>query len=105
PGARRDDPGGTVAAGPDTPAHRALLRVLTDRVGAWRAASLLSAPLDDHAVDRARAHHRALTKPPGSLGRIEALGAQLAGIAGTTLPPVPRPAAVAVFAGDHGVHA
>lgn len=46
-----------------------------------------------------------LTKPPGSLGRLEAIGVQLAAIAGTCPPPLPEPAAVAVFAGDHGVHA
>jgi nicotinate-nucleotide--dimethylbenzimidazole phosphoribosyltransferase len=36
---------------------------------------------------------------------LEAVGAQLAGIAATVPPPLPRPATVAVFAGDHGVHA
>ena len=30
---------------------------------------------------------------------------QLAGLAGECPPPLPEPAAVAVFAGDHGVHA
>ena len=30
---------------------------------------------------------------------------RLAGIAGECPPPMPEPAAVAVFAGDHGVHA
>ena len=44
-----------------------------------------------------------LTKPPGSLGRLEALGAQLAAIARTCPPPVPEPVTIAVFAGDHGV--
>jgi nicotinate-nucleotide--dimethylbenzimidazole phosphoribosyltransferase len=44
-----------------------------------------------------------LTKPPGSLGRMEALGIQLAGIAGECPPPVPEPASVTVFAADHGV--
>jgi nicotinate-nucleotide--dimethylbenzimidazole phosphoribosyltransferase len=38
------------------------------------------------------------------MGRLEALGTQLAGIAGVCPPPVPEPVAVAVFAGDHGVH-
>ena len=46
-----------------------------------------------------------MTKPPGSLGRLEQIGARLAAIAGESPPPVPRPAAAAVFAGDHGVHA
>jgi nicotinate-nucleotide--dimethylbenzimidazole phosphoribosyltransferase len=75
------------------------------RVGPFRAASLLQAPLDADAQRRAEQHQLRLTKPPGSLGRLEVLGAQLAGIAGAVPPPVPRPAVVAVFAGDHGVHA
>jgi nicotinate-nucleotide--dimethylbenzimidazole phosphoribosyltransferase len=44
-----------------------------------------------------------LTKPRGALGRLEALSVQLAGIAGVCPPPVPAPAAVVVFAADHGV--
>jgi nicotinate-nucleotide--dimethylbenzimidazole phosphoribosyltransferase len=46
-----------------------------------------------------------MTKPPGSLGVLEDVAAQLAGIAGECPAPLPQPAAVAVFAGDHGVHA
>jgi nicotinate-nucleotide--dimethylbenzimidazole phosphoribosyltransferase len=78
---------------------------LAARVGAFRAASLLQAPLDVDAQRRAEQHQLRLTKPPGSLGRLEAVGAQLAGIAATVPPPLPRPATIAVFAGDHGVHA
>jgi nicotinate-nucleotide--dimethylbenzimidazole phosphoribosyltransferase len=78
---------------------------LAARLGAFRAASRLQAPLDADARHRAEEHQLRLTKPPGSLGRLEAVGAQLAGIAGAVPPPVPRPAVVAVFAGDHGVHA
>src|SRR5207248_7559703 len=51
----------------------------------------------------ARDHHDRLTKPQGSLGRVEGFGVQLAAIAGSDPPPLPSPAAVAVFAGDHGV--
>jgi nicotinate-nucleotide--dimethylbenzimidazole phosphoribosyltransferase len=63
-----------------------------------------------HAVDptvvaAAAAHHDRLTKPPGSLGRVEVAGVRLAAIAGTVPPPIPEPAAVTVFAADHGVHA
>ena len=43
-----------------------------------------------------------LAKPPGSLGRLEELGAQLAGIQGVYPPRVPE-ARVLIFAGDHGV--
>jgi nicotinate-nucleotide--dimethylbenzimidazole phosphoribosyltransferase len=78
---------------------------LAARVGAFRAARLLQAPLDADAQRRAEEHHLRLTKPPGSLGWLEAVGAQLAGIAAAVPPPPPRPAVVAVFAGDHGVHA
>ncbi|MCU1614491.1 MAG: cobT, partial [Frankiales bacterium] len=46
-----------------------------------------------------------MTKPPGSLGVLEDVAAQLAGIAGACPAPLPSPAAVAIFAGDHGVHA
>src|SRR5918997_1001776 len=46
-----------------------------------------------------------MTKPRGALGRVEDLAVALAGIARTCPPPLPEPAAVAVFAGDHGVHA
>jgi nicotinate-nucleotide--dimethylbenzimidazole phosphoribosyltransferase len=52
----------------------------------------------------ARAHLDRLTKPPGSLGRLEALIVQLAGISGSGAPRIDRPAIV-VFAADHGVTA
>src|SRR5205814_63224 len=55
------------------------------------------------AAAEARARQDRLTKPRGALGRLEALSVQLAGIAGVCPPPVPTPAAVAVFAADHGV--
>jgi nicotinate-nucleotide--dimethylbenzimidazole phosphoribosyltransferase len=60
---------------------------------------------DDAARAAAADRLDRMTKPPGSLGRIEDLGITLAGIAGTCPPPLPEPAVVAVFAADHGVHA
>ncbi len=60
-------------------------------------------PVDADAAAQARARHDRLTKPPGSLGRLEDLGAQLCAIARRCPPPLPEPATVAVFAGDHGV--
>jgi len=71
--------------------------------GEFSAALAAFTPPDDHAAAAAAEHLDRLTKPPGSLGRIEALAVQLAAIAGTSPPPVPAPAAVAVFAADHGV--
>jgi nicotinate-nucleotide--dimethylbenzimidazole phosphoribosyltransferase len=62
-------------------------------------------PLDERAMRAARDRHDRLTKPRGSLGVLEELSVRLAGIAGVCPPPLPSPAAVAVFAADHGVHA
>ncbi|SDJ11770.1 nicotinate-nucleotide-dimethylbenzimidazole phosphoribosyltransferase [Frankineae bacterium MT45] len=61
--------------------------------------------LDPQAVAAARDHQDRLTKPRGSLGALEDLSVQLAGLAGQAPAPIPAPAAVAVFVGDHGVHA
>ncbi|MCW3838657.1 nicotinate-nucleotide--dimethylbenzimidazole phosphoribosyltransferase [Micromonospora yasonensis] len=62
-------------------------------------------PLDEAAMAAARELQGRLTKPAGSLGALEPLSVRLAGLAGNCPPPLPEPAAVAIFAGDHGVHA
>jgi nicotinate-nucleotide--dimethylbenzimidazole phosphoribosyltransferase len=62
-------------------------------------------PPDEAAMRAARAHQDRLTKPPGALGVLEDVSVRLAGLAGTSPPPLPQPAAVAIFAADHGVHA
>ncbi|MEH0827978.1 MULTISPECIES: nicotinate-nucleotide--dimethylbenzimidazole phosphoribosyltransferase [unclassified Micromonospora] len=62
-------------------------------------------PLDEPAMAAARDLQARLTKPAGSLGALEELSVRLAGLAGACPPPLPEPAAVAIFAGDHGVHA
>ena len=72
--------------------------LLADTIAAIR-------PLDAEAVAQARERQEALTKPSGSLGVLEQVSVQLAGLAGECPPPLPEPAVVAVFAGDHGVHA
>ena len=59
-------------------------------------------PADAAAAERAAARQRTLTKPPGSLGRLEAVSIQLAGIFGSERPVV-RNSALIVAAGDHGV--
>jgi nicotinate-nucleotide--dimethylbenzimidazole phosphoribosyltransferase len=66
------------------------------------AASRVVRP-DEAAARDAAAHHDRLTKPRGALGELETVGVRLASIAGAAPPPVPAPAAVAVFAADHGV--
>jgi nicotinate-nucleotide--dimethylbenzimidazole phosphoribosyltransferase len=62
-------------------------------------------PADETAMAAARDHQARLIKPAGSLGVLEELSVRLAGLAGVCPPPLPEPATVAVFAGDHGVHA
>ena len=59
-------------------------------------------PLDKEAMAKARARQDTLTKPPGSLGRLEELSVQLAGIQGKTMPQI-KHKAIMVMAGDHGV--
>jgi len=82
---------------------RAVIRWLRANEGAFAAARALLGVPDRTAEEDARHLHDRLTKPPRSLGDLETLGARLAGIAGRAPPPLPFPAAVAVFAGDHGV--
>jgi nicotinate-nucleotide--dimethylbenzimidazole phosphoribosyltransferase len=60
---------------------------------------------DPAAMAAAREHHSRLTKPAGSLGELEELSVRLAGLAGQSPPPLLEPAALAIFAGDHGIHA
>ena len=63
------------------------------------------APPDAGAMAAARERQDRMTKPRGSLGVLEEVSVQLAGLAGRCPPPLPEPACVAVFAADHGVHA
>ncbi|WP_371783941.1 nicotinate-nucleotide--dimethylbenzimidazole phosphoribosyltransferase [Streptosporangium subroseum] len=62
-------------------------------------------PADPAAVAEARAHQDRLTKPRGALGTLEEVAVRLAGAAAVSPPPLPAPAALAIFAADHGVHA
>ena len=59
-------------------------------------------PLDEAAMQAARARQATLTKPAGSLGRLENLATQIAGITGKARPSMARKA-LFVMAGDHGV--
>lgn len=59
-------------------------------------------PIDPIWRDRATARLDRLTKPPGSLGRLEWIAARLCAIQ-ETVSPRAAPSRIAVFAGDHGV--
>jgi len=61
-------------------------------------------PLDATAMRAARERQEQLTKPSGSLGRLEELAIKLAGITGKERPRFPRKAVI-VLAADHGVAA
>ena len=60
------------------------------------------APPDRSAAERAREYQSRLAKPPGSLGRLEDLSAQLAGITGNVRNSVAKKR-VLVFCSDNGV--
>lgn len=62
-------------------------------------------PLDAKALGEAWDRQKRMTKPAGSLGMLEIISAQLCGLSRKCPPPMPEPACVAIFAGDHGVHA
>lgn len=59
-------------------------------------------PLDKAAMDKAKARQDELTKPAGSLGRLEELSIQITGIQGKTKPAIENKAMI-TMAGDHGV--
>lgn len=59
-------------------------------------------PLNNEAMARARLRQDQLTKPRGSLGRLEGLSIKVAGILGKEMPRVEQKAIV-TMAGDHGV--
>ena len=60
------------------------------------------AAIDVEAGNAARARQLQLTKPPGSLGRLEDLACWFAARLKSSVPPSPQ-AEIFVFAGDHGV--
>ncbi len=59
-------------------------------------------PVDENARAAARARQDSLTKPPGSLGRLEELAVQVAAITGRATPTIEE-RLVFTFCGDHGV--
>jgi nicotinate-nucleotide--dimethylbenzimidazole phosphoribosyltransferase len=58
--------------------------------------------LDEAAMAAAKARQDTLTKPPGSLGRLEELSIQLAGVSGKEIPSI-KDKVIITMAGDHGV--
>ncbi|QQN97313.1 nicotinate-nucleotide--dimethylbenzimidazole phosphoribosyltransferase [Pseudomonas sp. SW-3] len=59
-------------------------------------------PIDAQAVEQAQARQQQLTKPAGSLGRLESVAVQMAGLQGQVKPSLDQ-LWIAIFAGDHGV--
>lgn len=73
-------------------------------IAAFEAALDALPVIDPDAAAAARARQAQLTKPAGSLGRLEDIAIFLAGWQGRALPAIDR-ARVAIFAGNHGVTA
>ena len=61
-----------------------------------------SQPVDQNMLEQARERQQQLTKPAGSLGELEALAVQLAGLQRRLKPSVDE-VWIAIFAGDHGI--
>ncbi len=61
-------------------------------------------PLDSSAMAAAQSRQNSLTKPHGSLGRLEELSIQLAGIKGEATPKLEHKSII-IMAADHGVAA
>ncbi len=55
-------------------------------------------PLDQAAMEAARSRQDELTKPPGSLGRLEDISVQLAGIQARPIPQIAAKAVVVAAA-------
>lgn len=67
-----------------------------------RAVAASVEPLDRISQEEAKRRQDQLTKPQGSLGRLEELSIQLAGIYRTSMPTISKKA-IFTMAGDHGV--
>ena len=73
-----------------------------DTIAAFEAALVDLPGPDEKAARAASARQATLTKPPGSLGRLEDIAVFMAGWHATSRPAIRRGRAV-VFAGNHGV--
>ncbi|MCC0563629.1 nicotinate-nucleotide--dimethylbenzimidazole phosphoribosyltransferase [Brevibacillus borstelensis] len=70
----------------------------------WKNKLAQVQPRNEEAAQQASRHVNQLTKPLGSLGRLESLAVELAAMTGEPFPAV-TPPGVLVFAADHGVAA
>jgi len=77
---------------------------MTSQAGTLEQVILGVKPLDEAAMAAARARQDTLTKPLGSLGRLEELSVRLAGIKGEPVPRIVQKAIVTMVS-DHGVTA
>jgi nicotinate-nucleotide--dimethylbenzimidazole phosphoribosyltransferase len=59
-------------------------------------------PINREVMAKTQARLDDLTKPPGSLGVLEDIAKQIAGITGVVIPALPKKAAI-LMAGDHGI--
>lgn len=59
-------------------------------------------PIDREVRAQTQERLDSLTKPPGSLGVLEEIACQIAGITGRVCPPLPKKTCI-LMAGDHGV--
>ncbi len=80
------------------------MRDSESEVGTFEWLNVPAAIPDPGARKVAEARQAVLTKPPGSLGRLEDIAVRLAAMQGTDRPCVDY-VRIAVFAGDHGVTA
>ncbi|RMB61866.1 nicotinate-nucleotide--dimethylbenzimidazole phosphoribosyltransferase [Tessaracoccus antarcticus] len=81
--------------------HTVSLGADTDDVLARTIAAVQ--PASAVALAEAEQRQAQLTKPPGSLGALEVLANRLSAMAGRCPAPIPEPAVIGLFAGDHGV--
>ncbi len=80
---------------PPRPARRGPHDLLAETVAQIR-------PLDAKALGEAWERQKRMTKLAGALGMLEIISAQLSGLSRQCPPPIPEPAAVAIFAATTG---
>lgn len=86
------------------PAHCFIVKQLQKEESTFMLEKLIAqiGDLNEEAMTAAQERQNSLTKPPGSLGVLEEVAIQIAGIMGTPVPAISGKA-VLVMAGDHGV--